>query len=168
LVGAGGSGTPGVVIPSWRRCREASASLVVWSGALRAKAQATVLPEQATLAIVSSISHRRRCLGGLTFVAIAQAPLLLCLVGSVGGCRGSGLEWMVLVCRGGGLGNHGGLQFHGVNLLLAWLGWQSCVASAARLSARSTRLSGDGLTFRPGRRPWSASGLPCAAWVVGG
>jgi hypothetical protein len=41
------------------------------------------------------------------------------------------------------------------------------------MSARSTRLSGDGLTFRPGRRPrilvrwpWSASSQPCAARVA--
>jgi hypothetical protein len=43
------------------------------------------------------------------------------------------------------------------------------------LSARSTRLRGGGVTFRPGRRPrmlawrpWSTSGLPCAAWAAGG
>jgi hypothetical protein len=31
-------------------------------------------------------------------------------------------------------------KFHGVEKLVAWFGWQSCVTCAARLSARSTRL----------------------------
>jgi hypothetical protein len=81
---------------------------------------------------------------------------------------GAPIEWCLYV-------NHGGQQTHGANLLLAWFGWQSCVAIAARLSAQSTHLRGGDLAFRPGQRPrvlvwrsWSASGLPCAAWVVGG
>jgi hypothetical protein len=46
--------------------------------------------------------------------------------------------------------------------------------SAARPSARLTRLRGGGSTFRPSRRrrmlvrrPWSTINLACAAWVVG-
>jgi hypothetical protein len=58
-----------------------------------------------------------------------------------------------LASRGGGLEDHVGQLFHGAEKLLAWIGWQSCVASVARLSARSTRLRGGGVTFRPGPRP---------------
>jgi hypothetical protein len=47
---------------------------------------------------------------------------------------------MVLVRQGVGFRNRCGQQLHVVDLLLAWLGWQSCVTNAARLSARSTRL----------------------------
>jgi hypothetical protein len=66
-------------------------------------------------------------------------------------------------------------RVHGADLLLSWLGWQSCAACAARLLARLTHLKGGGLTFRLGRRPqilvrrpWSASVLPGAARVAGG
>jgi hypothetical protein len=72
-----------------------------------------------------------------------------------------------LVSRGGGLGDHVGQLLHGVEKLLAWIGWQSYVASAVRLSARSTPLRRGGVTFRPGRRPrmsvrrlWSTSSFP--------
>jgi hypothetical protein len=80
-----------------------------------------------------------------------------------------------LASRGGGLGDHVGQLLHGAEELLAWIGWQSCVASAARLSARSTPLRRGGVTFRPGRRPrmsvrrpWSTSSFPCAVWAAGG
>jgi hypothetical protein len=89
-----------------------------------------------------------------------------------------------LVCRGGGLGDHVEQLLHGAEKLLAWIGWQSCVASAARLPARSTPLKGGGVNFRPGRRPWSTSSfslcslgcgwlgraalwLVCGRWYVG-
>jgi hypothetical protein len=46
-----------------------------------------------------------------------------------------------LASRGGGLGDHVEQLFHGAEKLFAWIGWQSCVACAARLSARSKHLS---------------------------
>jgi hypothetical protein len=74
---------------------------------------------------------------------------------------------MVVMRRGGGLGIYGEQKLHGAERLLAWLGWQSCVASAMRLSVRSTRLGGGGLTFMSGwwlcmfvRWQWYANGLP--------
>jgi hypothetical protein len=74
-----------------------------------------------------------------------------------------------LVSRGGGLEDHVGQLLHGVEKLLAWIGWQSCVVSATRLPARSTPLRGGGVTFRPGWRPWSASSFPVqlGLWVAG-
>jgi hypothetical protein len=75
-----------------------------------------------------------------------------------------------LASRGSSLGDHVRQLVHGAEELLAGIGWQSCVASVARLSARSTPLRGGGVTFRPGRRPqmsvrrlWSMSSFPCAA-----
>jgi hypothetical protein len=72
-----------------------------------------------------------------------------------------------LASRGGGLGDHVGQLLHVVEKLLAWIGWQSCVASAERLSARSTPLMRGGMTFRLGRQPrmsvrrlWSTSSFP--------
>jgi hypothetical protein len=41
-------------------------------------------------------------------------------------------------------------MLHGAEQLLVWLGWLSCGVGAARRSARSMRLRGGGLTFRPG------------------
>lgn len=46
-----------------------------------------------------------------------------------------------------------GNSFMGRGCCLAWTGRQSCVARAARLWARSTRLSGGGLTLRRGGGP---------------
>jgi hypothetical protein len=60
---------------------------------------------------------------------------------------------MVDVRRGGGLGTLVGSSSMGRGCSLAWLGRQSCVSRAARLSARSTRLSGGGLTSRRGGGP---------------
>jgi hypothetical protein len=62
----------------------------------------------------------------------------------------SGQQLMVVVCRGDELGVHGGQQPYEVWQLLAWLGRHSCVASAARLLARSTRLREGGLTLCQG------------------
>jgi hypothetical protein len=45
-----------------------------------------------------------------------------------------------LASRGGGFGDHVEQLFHGAEKLFAWIWWQSCVACAARLSARSKRL----------------------------
>jgi hypothetical protein len=65
--------------------------------------------------------------------------------------------------------------WRGAVQMLTCLGRQSCVASAVRLSARSTGLTGGGLTFRPGRRPrmlawrpWSASvySMQLGLWVA--
>lgn len=67
-----------------------------------------------------------------------------------------------------------GGSFMGRSCCPWWLGRRSGVTSAARLSARSTRLSGGGSDFMSGRRPrmlvrrpWSASGVLCAAWAAG-
>jgi hypothetical protein len=67
------------------------------------------------------------------------------------------------------------LRLNGVELRLAWLGWQPCAACVARLPARSACLRGGILTFRSGRRPRmlvrrprSTSSWPCAARVAGG
>jgi hypothetical protein len=83
-----------------------------------------------------------------------------------------GPEQMMIVCRDNGLEKLGEQRLHGAKHRVCMA--EFCVVSAARLSARSTRLSGCGMTFRPGRRPrklvrrpWSASGWPCVAWAKG-
>jgi hypothetical protein len=55
-----------------------------------------------------------------------------------------------LAIRGSDLRDHVGQLLHGAEKLLAWIGWQSCVICAKRLSARSTPLRGGGVTFRLG------------------
>jgi hypothetical protein len=127
------------------------------------------VPERAMTAATSFPSCRHR-LGELTF-SDGRVSSVVDVAVDVGAAAPSG----GLASRGGGLEDHVRQLFHGAKKLLAWIGWQSCVACAARLSARSTPLRGGGVTFRPGRRPrmsvrrpWSMSSFPCAAWAAGG
>jgi hypothetical protein len=63
--------------------------------------------------------------------------------------RGGGPEWW-LCAEAAASGSMAGSSLMGCGGFLAWLGWQFCVACAARLSARSTRLSGGGWTLSRG------------------
>jgi hypothetical protein len=156
LVGADSGGAIGVLSPLWRRCRGTPFHHTLVS-ALREKSKASKAGDGGVYVATS--------LGALHSTV---AWFLLSSGWWTSGQR-PWTRWCVYAEKAV-TGNLASSGFMGRSICFTGHGGQSCDASVAGFSARSTHLRGGSLTFRSGRRPqmlvqqpWSASVLPCAA-----